>query len=255
MPSILSKENIKKSKRLDLFVCEKGLAESRTKARAIIMAGNVYVDGERTDKPGTLVNNNSKIEIKSNKPKYVSRGGLKLEKGLEHFNIDALGKICLDIGASTGGFTDCLLKKGALKVYAFDVGHGQLNWDLRNDSRVVVKEKINCRYLEKSDVGELVDIITIDVSFISLTLIIEPAMKVLKEKGELIALIKPQFEVGKNEVGKGGVVKDSKLHEKVKDKIANHLNKVGFQVVGITESPILGADGNKEFLIYARISK
>lgn len=231
-----------------------GLAENRTKARSIIMAGDVYVNGERIDKPGTFVSNKSKIEIKNNKPKYVSRGGLKLEKGLEHFDIDTQRKICLDIGASTGGFTDCLLKKGALKVYAFDVGHGQLDWNLRNNSRVIVKEKINCRYLDKNDVGELVDIITIDVSFISLTLLIEPAIKLLKEEGKLIALIKPQFEVGKNEVGKGGIVKDSKLHERVKEKIVNHLSKLGFQVEGITESPILGTDGNKEFLVCARIS-
>ena len=248
----MAKENIKK-KRLDLTLFERGFTESRNKAQSIIMAGLVYINGVKIDKPGTLVDTNSGIEIKSNKSEFVSRGGLKLKEALNHFKIDVNGLICLDIGASTGGFTDCLLKRGAKKIYAFDVGHGQLDWNIRNHDKVVVREKINCRYITKDDLGEPVDLITVDVSFISLSLILKPAVELLKSGGKIIALIKPQFEVGKGEVGKGGIVKDSKLHKRVVENISLVMEQLSLNIVGVIESPIYGTDGNKEFLMFAHL--
>ena len=245
------KEKAKKI-RIDKLVHEKGIAESRSQAQSMIMAGTVFINDQRIDKPGTTVDINSEIEIKSNKKKYVSRGGLKLEKALEDFEIVVNGLTALDIGASTGGFTDCLLQKGARMVYAFDVGHGQFDWKLRNNEKVVVREKINCRYLKFSDVGELVDIIVIDVSFISLKHIVEPAIKLLKEDGVLIALIKPQFEAGKGEVGKGGVIRDEIKHKEIVDKISSYFESLKLNISGVIPSPIEGADGNKEFLICAK---
>lgn len=244
------KETVKKI-RIDKLIHDRGLAESRSQAQSIIMSGSVFIDNQRVDKPGTAVNVNSEIEIKNRKIKYVGRGGLKLEKALSHFQVEVNNLTALDIGASTGGFTDCLLQKGASKVYAFDVGHGQFDWKLRNNEKVVVKEKINCRYLEYSDVGELVDLVVIDVSFISLKLITGPAVKLLKEGGTLIALIKPQFEAGKGEVGKGGVIKDETKHREITEMIHSHLETLKLHVAGIIPSPIEGADGNKEFLICA----
>ena len=245
------KENAKKI-RIDKLIHDKGFAESRSQAQSIIMAGSVFIDNQRVDKPGTAVDINCEIEIKSNKKKYVSRGGLKLEKALEDFNIEVNSLTALDIGASTGGFTDCLLQKGAKKVYAFDVGHGQFDWNLRNDEKVVVKEKINCRYLEYADVGEYVDLIVIDVSFISLRLIVGPAIKLLNEDGVLIALIKPQFEAGKGEVGKGGIIKDEAKHREIVEMIRSYFETLNLNIKGIIQSPIEGADGNKEFLICAK---
>ena len=227
------------------------MAESRSMAKALVMSGKVYVDDTRIDKPGTMVRQDCNLLVKENRQKYVGRGGLKLEEALKHFNVDVDGYSALDIGASTGGFTDCLLKHGAKKVFAFDVGRGQLDWGLRNDERVVVKEKINCRYLKPEDVGEQVDLVVVDVSFISLELILKPAFSVLKTGGQLIALIKPQFEVGKGEVGKGGIVKDEKKHQEVIEKIKSFINGLGYSVKGVIPSPIEGADGNREFLIYA----
>ncbi len=244
------KENIKKI-RIDKLIHDLGLADSRTQAQSIIMAGSVYVNGQRVDKPGTVVKADSEIDIKNLKKKYVGRGGLKLEKALEHFNIEVLNKTALDIGASTGGFTDCLLQKGAGKVYAFDVGHGQFDWKLRNNEKVVVKEKINCRYLEPDDVGELVDLVVIDVSFISLKLIVGPAVKLLKENGVIISLIKPQFEAGRGEVGKGGVVRDETVHREVVENISSYFETLNLKIKGVIPSPIVGAEGNKEFLICA----
>ena len=240
-----------KKTRIDKLIYEKGLAESRSQAQSMIMAGVVFINDHRIDKPGTAVDINSEIQIKDRNKKYVSRGGFKLEKALEEFEIDVNNLTALDIGASTGGFTDCLLQKGAIKVFAFDVGHGQFDWKLRNNEKVVVKEKINCRYLEFSDVGEFVDLVVIDVSFISLKLIVEPAIKLLKEDGVLIALIKPQFEAGKGEVGKGGVIRDEAKHKEIVDKIRSYFESLNLKIIGVIPSPIEGADGNKEFLICA----
>jgi len=238
-------------KRLDTVLVERGLVETRARARAVIMAGSVYVDGVRTDKAGVLVGEGSGVEVRDTSLKYVSRGGLKLEAALREFGIDPSGQVAADIGASTGGFTDCLLKSGAVKVYAIDVGYGQLDWKLRQDPRVIIKEKLNARYIKPDDIAEPVDIAVIDVSFISLTMIIPPALALLKPGGVLVALIKPQFEVGKGEVGKGGIVRDEAKHREVVDKIREHVQSLGLGVIGVIPSPIEGAEGNKEFLIAA----
>jgi 23S rRNA (cytidine1920-2'-O)/16S rRNA (cytidine1409-2'-O)-methyltransferase len=213
------------------------------------MSGVVFVEGSRVDKAGTLVAKDSEIIIKEDFRRYVGRGGIKLEAALERFKINVRDKVAVDIGASTGGFTDCLLKFGAKKVYAIDVGHGQIDWGLRQDKRVVVMERVNARYLKPEDIGELVDICTIDVSFISLTLIVPRVKNLLKPKGVLIALIKPQFEVGKGEVGKKGVVRNESMYTLVIEKISVLLQREYFDIIGVMPSPILGAEGNKEFLI------
>jgi 23S rRNA (cytidine1920-2'-O)/16S rRNA (cytidine1409-2'-O)-methyltransferase len=215
------------------------------------MSGVVFVEGARVDKAGTLVVKDSKIIIKEGSRRYVGRGGVKLEAALNRFKINVNDKVALDIGASTGGFTDCLLQFGARKVYAVDVGHGQIDWGLRQDKRVVLMEKVNARYLKPEDIGELVDISTIDVSFISLTLIIPRVKILLKLKGVLIALIKPQFEVGKGEAGKRGVVRDESKYTMVIEKITSFLHGEYFDIMGVIPSPILGAEGNKEFLVVA----
>ena len=238
-------------KRLDMVLVERGLAETRTKARALIMAGGVYVDGVKTDKAGALVKEGSGVAVRDTSLKYVSRGGLKLEAALKEFGIDPTGETAVDIGASTGGFTDCLLRSGAAKVYAIDVGYGQLDWKLRQDPRVVVREKLNARYIKPEDTGEPADIVVIDVSFISLTMIIPPALALLRPGGVLLALIKPQFEVGKGEVGKGGIVRDEAKHREVVDKITEFVKSLGIGVLGVIPSPIEGAEGNKEFLLAA----
>lgn len=242
-------EKSNKKQRLDLLLVERNLASTRTKAQALIMGGVVYVNGQKVDKAGTLLKSDSDISVVDSSQKYVSRGGLKLEAALSQFEIDVNGKVALDIGASTGGFTDCLLHNGASKVYALDVGHGQLDWKLRNDDRVEVMEKTNARHLKAGDLPEDVDIIVIDVSFISLKMIIPPVLEYLKPNGVLIALIKPQFEVGKGEVGKGGIVKDEQKHKQVVDKIVEHLEEQNMNITGVITSPILGAQGNKEFLV------
>lgn len=238
---------------MDHYLVEEGFVETRSKAQALIMQGVVLVDGERVDKPGTLVKDGSEVLVKDSSQKYVGRGGHKLEAVLEEFGIDVEGLVAIDVGASTGGFTDCLLQRGASKVYAVDVGYGQLDWKLRNDERVVVKEKINARYLKPKDIGEPVDIAVIDVSFISLTMIIPPLKDTLKPGGYLAALIKPQFEVGKGQVGKGGIVRDESKHREVVEKIQSFLENKGYEVLGVMPSPILGAEGNKEFLIAATL--
>jgi 23S rRNA (cytidine1920-2'-O)/16S rRNA (cytidine1409-2'-O)-methyltransferase len=235
--------------RIDQLLVDRGLAESREKAKALLLAGSVSVNGHRIDKPGQNVDPESEIEIAAKLP-YVSRGGLKLEKALDHFHIDVAGKICLDVGASTGGFTDCSLQRGAARVYAVDVGKGQLDWRLRGDPRVTVREGINARYLKLEDVGEPVDLATMDVSFISATLIIPNLAAVLKADGAMIILIKPQFEVGREQVGKGGIVKDPAMHNAACDRVRAAVEALGFQTA-IIESPILGAEGNREFLLYA----
>ncbi len=213
------------------------------------MSGSVYVDGTRVDKAGTLVRKDSSIEVKQSDLRYVSRGGIKLEAALLGFHVEVSGKVAIDIGSSTGGFTHCLLQHGARIVYAVDVGYGQLDWKLRQDPRVVVLERINARYLRPEIIGELADIVTIDVSFISLSKIIPAVILLLKPGGTLVALIKPQFEVGKSEVGRGGIVKDEYKHKLVIDKNKTFLQELGFRIVGFIPSPIFGAEGNKEFLI------
>jgi 23S rRNA (cytidine1920-2'-O)/16S rRNA (cytidine1409-2'-O)-methyltransferase len=239
----------KRKERLDKLLVEKGWAESREKAQALIMAGLVYVNGERVEKAGTKIPLEAEIEVKGEALPYVSRGGLKLEHALKTFDLDPAGLVCADLGASTGGFTDCLLKHGAHRVYAVDVGRGQLHFRLRQDPRVVVMEGVNARYLQADDLPELVDLVTIDVSFISLTKILPAAWRILKPGGLVVALIKPQFEVGKGRVGRGGVVRDQALHREVIQKIGSFAEEIGFQILGLTESPLLGPAGNREFLI------
>ena len=215
------------------------------------MEGVVYVNGQKADKPGTSFKSDVIIDVKKSSMKYVSRGGLKLEAALEYFEIDVSEKIALDIGASTGGFTDCLLQNGAKKVYAVDVGYGQLDWKLRNDSRIVSMEKVNARHMKAEDIPESIDIIVMDVSFISLTKIITAVIQFLKPGGMLIALIKPQFEVGKGEVGKGGIIRDENKHNEVINKIKKYVQDLDFNIRGVIPSPILGTQGNKEFFIVA----
>ncbi len=235
--------------RLDKLLLEKGLVETREKARALILEGRVLVDGVPVDKAGKLVPEDSDIRIVEPLP-YVSRGGVKLEGALRAFSIDVKGKKAMDIGASTGGFTDCLLKFGARKVYAVDVGYGLLDWKLRQDERVILLERRNIRYLDYQEVGEKVDLITIDVSFISLEKVIPKAMEFLKKGGIILALIKPQFEVGKGEVGKGGVVRDPEKHRKVIERLKTFSRSLGLRVKGVVESPLRGAKGNREFWLY-----
>ncbi len=236
--------------RLDLLLVQKGLATSRQRARAMIMEGNVYVDGVREDKPGCNVKRSADIEYRGRKLRYVSRGGLKLEKALEVFGIDLEGKICMDIGASTGGFTDCMLQRGASKVYAVDVGYGQLDYSLRTDERVVCMEKTNFRYVKKEDIEDSPEFATVDVSFISLSIILPVAYEILSDVSQMVCLIKPQFEAGREQVGKKGVVRDKAVHEEV---IANTIDtavKCYFTVKGLDYSPIKGPEGNIEYLLY-----
>lgn len=243
-----------KKERLDVLLTEKGLFETREKAKRAIMAGIVYVDQQKIDKAGTKVSSAAEIFVKSNTCPYVSRGGLKLEKAMKDFSLKMKGYITLDIGASTGGFTDCMLKNGAIKTYALDVGYGQLDWKLRNDPRVVNMEKTNIRYVTKEHIPDPIDFISIDVSFISLTLVLPVAYELLKEYAELICLIKPQFEAGRQQVGKNGIVKDKKIHIEVIDKIMSFALGLGFQVKGLTFSPVKGTKGNIEYLLYLKKS-
>jgi 23S rRNA (cytidine1920-2'-O)/16S rRNA (cytidine1409-2'-O)-methyltransferase len=242
-------ERKRSKQRIDILLVERGLVESREKAKALLLAGAVRVDGQRVDKPGQSVAVDSSIDIAETQ-RYVSRGGIKLEAALAHFNVDPSGKICLDVGASTGGFTDCLLQNGAARVYAFDVGAGQLDWKLRNDARVIVREGVNARYLSRQDLPEPVDLAVCDVSFISATLIAPAIAPLLQPNGEMIILIKPQFEVGRDQVGKGGIVRDPKLHTEACTRVERAVRTLGFRTA-IMESPILGAEGNREFLLYA----
>ena len=225
------------------------MVQSRERARALIMEGRVTVDGQALEKPGTLVKMDAHLQIQGEDLPYVSRGGVKLEGALKSFEVDPEGKVVIDVGASTGGFTDCVLQKGAKKVYAIDVGYGQLAWRLQKDPRVINLERRNIRYLKKEEVPEEADLILVDTSFISIEKFLPRLVEFLKEGGDLLCLIKPQFEVGKGEVGKGGVVKDGKLHQKVVDRISQFSRGLGLSVRGIIESPLLGPKGNKEFFI------
>ena len=237
--------------RLDILLVRQGLAPSREKAKAVIMTGNVYVNGQREDKAGDAFEEEKvHIEVKGAAPKYVSRGGLKLEKAMEAFAIGLADMVCMDIGASTGGFTDCMLQNGAAKVYSVDVGHGQLAWKLRQDERVICMEKTNFRYVQPEDIADRLDFASVDVSFISLTKILIPARNLLKVPGRMVCLIKPQFEAGRDKVGKKGVVREPEIHEEVIHKIVIYAELVGFSVKGLTFSPVKGPEGNIEYLIY-----
>ena len=233
---------------------EQGLAESREKAKAIIMAGLVYADNQKADKPGDLFPDDVHLELHGTGLKYVSRGGLKLEKAMEEFDLKLSGLTCMDIGASTGGFTDCMLQNGAVKVYAVDVGYGQLAWKLRTDERVVNLERTNARYLTGEQIPESIDFCSVDVSFISLTLILPTLKNLLSETGRAVCLIKPQFEAGREKVGKKGVVRDKAVHREVIEKIQDFALQDGFSVLGLTFSPVKGPEGNIEYLIYLQRS-
>jgi len=243
-------------RRLDQILVERGLADSRSRAQALIMAGLVYSETKRLDKAGTQIPENMPLELKGQDHPWVSRGGLKLDHGLDHFQFDVTGAICLDIGASTGGFTDVLLSRGAAKVYAVDVGHGQLAWKIRNDERVIVLERTNARHLTNEEVPEDIDFICCDASFIGLQTVLPASMALATNGAKLIALIKPQFEVGKGQVGKKGVVRDPALHQEVCERTSDWMNALpDWQVVGIEKSPITGPEGNVEFLIAAECLK
>jgi 23S rRNA (cytidine1920-2'-O)/16S rRNA (cytidine1409-2'-O)-methyltransferase len=235
--------------RLDRLLVDRGLAESREKAQALIMAGEVVLNGQKASKPGQPVSHDCAVEVLA-RPPYVSRGGFKLAAALDQFAIDVAGKVCLDVGSSTGGFTDALLQSGAARVHALDVGAGQLAWRLRTDPRVVIHEGINARELRLDHIGELVDLITCDVSFISVTLILPAAAPLLQPGGQMVILIKPQFEVGKGQVGKGGIVREPQLHQAACDRVTCAVRDLGF-ATSIIQSPIRGAEGNKEFLLHA----
>lgn len=241
---------MKHKERLDVLLVSLGLAESRAKAQATIMAGEVYVNGQKADKSGMEVDITSNVEVRGSACPYVSRGGLKLEKALRNFGVDPTGYVCSDSGASTGGFTDCLLQQGASKVFAIDVGYGQLAWKIRNDPRVVVMERTNIRYVTLEDLGEKLDLSVIDVSFISLSLVLPVVKTLLKPTGQVLCLIKPQFEAGKDKVGKKGVVRDAAVHEEVLQNFISLAKSLGFTIRNLTFSPVKGPEGNIEFLAH-----
>lgn len=244
---------MKTKKRLDVLLTEQGYAPTRTKAQAIIMAGQVYVDGQKADKPGVSYEEHVSIEVRGQSCPYVSRGGLKLEKALRDFGVKPQGYVCSDSGASTGGFTDCLLQQGAAKVFAIDVGYGQLDWKVRNDPRVVVMERTNIRYVTTEDLGEKLDLSVVDVSFISLSIVLPAIKNLLKEgQGQVVCLIKPQFEAGREKVGKKGVVRDKEVHREVIETVICHAKSLGFDICGLDYSPIRGPEGNIEYLLYVK---
>lgn len=236
--------------RLDVLLVKRNLAPSREKAKAIIMSGNVFVDGQREDKAGSNFDEKAEITVKEQIQKYVSRGGLKLEKAMEEFHLELAGKVCMDVGSSTGGFTDCMLQNGAVKVFAIDVGRGQLDWKLRQDERVVCMEKTNIRYVLPENIGEPVDFVSIDVSFISLTKVLLPVKHLMKDEAQMTCLIKPQFEAGREKVGKKGVVRDRAVHVEVIEKVISYARSIGFEVLNLEFSPIKGPEGNIEYLLY-----
>lgn len=236
--------------RLDNYLVENGFVETRSKAQSLIMAGEVYIDNQKASKAGEQIKGTEKIEVRSKGLKYVSRGGLKLEKAIKNFPISLSGKVCMDIGASTGGFTDCMLQNGAVKVYSIDVGYGQLAWKLRTDERVVNLERTNFRHVTNEQVTDAIDFFSVDVSFISLKLILPPAFDLLKENGSAVCLIKPQFEAGKENVGKKGVVRDINIHKEVISNVLEFTKETGFKVRGLDYSPIKGPEGNIEYLMY-----
>lgn len=236
--------------RLDVLLVKRNLAESREKAKALIMSGIVYVNGQKEDKAGTTFEETVPIEVRGSTLKYVSRGGLKLEKAMDRFGVRLDGKICMDVGASTGGFTDCMLQNGAVKVYSVDVGHGQLAWKLRNDERVVCMEKTNIRYVTPEDIADPIGFASIDVSFISLTKVLGPVKALLEDNGQIVCLIKPQFEAGREKVGKKGVVREPAVHLEVIDMVIDYALSIGFEALNLEFSPIKGPEGNIEYLLY-----
>lgn len=240
----------KKKERLDVLLVKRGLAESREKAKAIIMTGNVFVEEQREDKAGSTFAEDAQIRIKGTPMKYVSRGGYKLEKAMELWHVPLQDKLCMDVGSSTGGFTDCMLQNGAVKVYAIDVGTNQLAWKLRQDERVVSMEKTNIRYVTPEDIADPIDFSSIDVAFISLTKVLIPVWNLLKNGGRVVCLVKPQFEAGRERVGKKGVVRDKKVHEEVVCHIMTYALSMGFEILGLSYSPIKGPEGNIEYLLY-----
>jgi 23S rRNA (cytidine1920-2'-O)/16S rRNA (cytidine1409-2'-O)-methyltransferase len=239
-----------KKERLDVLMVRRNLAESREKAKALIMSGIVYVNGQKEDKAGTSFEETVQIEVRGSTLKYVSRGGLKLEKAMSRFGVQLAGKVCMDVGASTGGFTDCMLQNGAVKVYAVDVGHGQLAWKLRNDDRVICMEKTNIRYVTPEDIGDRIEFSSIDVSFISLTKVLGPVKQLLTDNGQVVCLIKPQFEAGREKVGKKGVVREKSVHLEVIEMVSDYARSIGFGILGLEFSPIKGPEGNIEYLLY-----
>ena len=239
-----------KKERLDVLMVQRNLAESREKAKALIMSGIVYVNGQKEDKAGTSFEETVQIEVRGSTLKYVSRGGLKLEKAMSRFGVQLAGKVCMDVGASTGGFTDCMLQNGAVKVYAVDVGHGQLAWKLRNDDRVICMEKTNIRYVTPEDIGDRIEFSSIDVSFISLTKVLGPVKQLLTDNGQVVCLIKPQFEAGREKVGKKGVVREKSVHLEVIEMVMDYARSIGFGILGLEFSPIKGPEGNIEYLLY-----
>ena len=236
--------------RLDVLLVKRNLAESREKAKALIMSGIVYVNGQKEDKAGTTFEETAPIEVRGSTLKYVSRGGLKLEKAMDRIGVRLDGKICMDVGASTGGFTDCMLQNGAVKVYSVDVGHGQLAWKLRNDERVVCMEKTNIRYVAPEDIADPIGFASIDVSFISLTKVLGPVKALLEDNGQIVCLIKPQFEAGREKVGKKGVVREPAVHLEVIDMVIDYALSIGFEALNLEFSPIKGPEGNIEYLLY-----
>ena len=238
--------------RLDVLLVKKNLAESREKAKAVIMSGIVYVDGQKEDKAGSMFEDTALVEVRGSTLKYVSRGGLKLEKAMEQFGVGLSGKVCMDVGASTGGFTDCMLQNGAKKVYSVDVGHGQLAWKLRNDERVVCMEKTNIRYVTPEEIPERVQFVSIDVSFISLTKVLGPVQALMEPEGDVVCLIKPQFEAGREKVGKKGVVRDPAVHLEVIQMVASFAGSIGFEALHLDFSPIKGPEGNIEYLLHLK---
>jgi len=240
-----------KKVRLDRLLMERGLVDSREKGQALILAGQVLVDDQKVEKCGARVNPDASLRLLGQRSKYVSRGGLKLEAALDHFRVEVEGKLCLDIGASTGGFTDCLLQRGAARVFAVDVGTNQLDWKLRRDPRVIVREKTNARHLTPEKLGAAVDLVTVDVSFISATMILPVIPGLLKPRAEVLVLVKPQFEVGRGQVGEGGIVRDARLRQEAVTKVLRQLLELGFTQVGEVESILPGASGNREFFLHA----
>lgn len=236
--------------RLDVMLVNRGLATSREKAKVIIMSGIVYVDGQKEDKAGSMFEEKVNVEVRGTTLKYVSRGGLKLEKAMTHFGVQPQGKVCMDVGSSTGGFTDCMLQNGAVKVYAVDVGHGQLDWKLRNDPRVVCMEKTNIRYVTPDDIEDKIGLSSIDVSFISLTKVLGPVKALLTDDGQVVCLIKPQFEAGREKVGKKGVVREKNTHLEVIRKVMEFASEIGFEILNLEFSPIKGPEGNIEYLLH-----
>ena len=236
--------------RLDVLLVKRNLAASREKAKAIIMTGNVFVNGQREDKAGSTIKEDALIEVKGNPMKYVSRGGYKLEKAIDLWQVPLQDKICMDVGSSTGGFTDCMLQNGAQKVYAIDVGTNQLAWKLRQDERVISMEKTNIRYVTREDIADFIDFFSVDVAFISLKKVLEPVKALLTQEGQGVCLVKPQFEAGREKVGKKGVVRDPKVHREVLEQIMQYVLSIGFEILELSFSPIKGPEGNIEYLLY-----